>query len=249
VVLLHGLASSFEHNWREPGWFDLLTEAGRDVIEVELPGHGKGPHETDAAAFEDVPGEVARRIDRAGSGPVDGVGFSLGGHTLLTIATRAPERFRRLAILGVGDSALQPPTPEGRSVLDPRSSDLDPSRPTRTYALADAFDRALADGAESNASIEPEPPAQLFWRLARSAGNDPAVLARFLRRPTHALDGLDRITCPVLVVIGERDQFGPADQLVAALPSARLVTLRGTDHFTTTSDYRCLDAVLGFLDE
>jgi pimeloyl-ACP methyl ester carboxylesterase len=239
VVLLHGLASSFEHNWREPGWFDLLTEAGRDVIEVELPGHGKGPHETDT--FADVPGEVARRIDRAVSGPVDGVGFSLGGHTLLTIATRAPERFRRLAILGVGDSALQPPTPEGRS--DPRSSDLDPSRPTRTYVMADAFDRALADG------TEPEPPAQLFWRLARSAGNDPAVLARFLRRPTRALDGLDRITCPVLVVIGERDQFGPADELVAALPSARLVTLRGTDHFTTTSDYRCLDAVLGFLDE
>jgi pimeloyl-ACP methyl ester carboxylesterase len=227
VVLLHGLASTFEHNWREPGWFDLLTEAGRDVLEIELPGHGKGPHETDA--FEDVPAEVARRIDRAVSGPVDGVGFSLGGHTLLAIASRAPERFRRLAILGVGDSALRPPT--------------------RTYVMADAFDRALADGAESNASIEPEPPAQLFWRLARSAGNDPAVLARFLRRPTHALDGLERITCPVLVVIGERDQFGPADELVAALPSARLVTLRGTDHFTTTSDYRCLDAVLGFLDE
>jgi len=221
VVLLHGLASTFEHNWREPGWFDLLTEAGRDVVDVELPGHGNGPHETDT--FADVPAEVSRRIDRAVSGPVDGVGFSLGGHTLLTIATRQPDRFRRLAILGVGDSALRPPT--------------------RTYVMADAFDRALADG------IEPEPPTQLFWRLARSAGNDPAVLAKFLRRPTFALDGLDRITCPVLVVIGERDQFGPADELVAALPSARLVTLRGTDHFTTTSDYRCLDAVLGFLDE
>jgi pimeloyl-ACP methyl ester carboxylesterase len=240
VVLLHGLASSFEHNWREPGWFDLLTEAGRDVIEVELPGHGRGPHETET--FTDVPAEVARRIDRAVSGPVDGVGFSLGGHTLLTIATRQPGRFRRLAILGVGDSALEPPTYEGRSVLDPRSSDLDPSRQSRTYVLADAFDRALAEG------TEPEPPAQLFWRLARSAGNDPAVLATFLRRPTFALEGLERVTCPVLVVIGERDQFGPADALVAALPSARLVTLRGTDHFTTTSDYRCLDAVLGFLD-
>jgi pimeloyl-ACP methyl ester carboxylesterase len=238
VVLLHGLASSFEHNWREPGWFDLLTEAGRDVVEVELPGHGRGygpgrelagsgPHETDT--FADVPAEVTRRIDRAVPGPIDGVGFSLGGHTLLTIATRQPERFRRLAILGVGDSALQPPT--------------------GSHILADAFDAALAAGTESNASTEPEPPAQLFWRLARSAGNDPAVLAKFLRRPTHALDGLDRITCPVLVVIGERDQFGPADALVAALPAARLVTLRGTDHFTTTSDYRCLEAVLGFLDE
>jgi pimeloyl-ACP methyl ester carboxylesterase len=229
VVLLHGLASTFEHNWREPGWFDLLTEAGRDVLDIDLPGHGRvrtgdGPHATDPAAYADVPGEVARRITAATADPVDAVGFSLGGHTLLTIAAAQPERFRRLAILGVGDSALRPPT--------------------GSHVLADAFTGALAAG------TEPEPGvAQLFWRLARTAGNDPAVLAAFLRRPFRSVEAADiaRITCPVLVVIGDRDQGGPADELVAALPNASLVVLRGTDHFATTMDYRCMDAVLGFL--
>jgi pimeloyl-ACP methyl ester carboxylesterase len=226
VVLLHGLASSFDHNWREPGWVDLLTESGRDVLALDLPGHGIGPHETDPAAYANVPAQVANRIDRA-AGPgaqVDAVGFSLGGQTLLAIAAAQPEQFRRLAILGVGDAVIAP-----SSV--PRSLDL-----------AEVFVSAQ----------EPEPGVgQLFWRLARSAGNDPVALAAFVQRPPYAFDasGLARITCPVLVVIGDEDFGGPADGLVAALPQARSVVLRGTDHFTTTSDYRCMDAVLSFLDE
>jgi pimeloyl-ACP methyl ester carboxylesterase len=51
----------------------------------------------------------------------------------------------------------------------------------------------------------------------------------------------------VLVVLGDQDPAGPGDRLVAALPDARLVTLRGVDHFGTPSDVRCMQAVLGFL--
>ena len=236
-MLLHGLASSFEHNWREPGWVDLLTEAGRDVPAIDLPGHGPGPHETVPEAYADVPGAVARRIAELAPGArqVDAVGFSVGGHTLLAMAAAAPERFRRLAVLGVGDGALAPPAGGARTVL------------------ADAVTAATEPEAE---------PARLFWRLTRSAGNDPAAIAAFMRRDTRALDSkaLARISCPVLVVIGERDfgdacepnierSVGPADALTAALPHARLEVLRGTDHFGTTSDYRCIGAVLDFLGE
>jgi len=226
VVLLHGFASSFDHNWRAPGWVDLLTEAGRDVLEIDLPGHGQGPHETDPAAYADLPGAVARRIAEQApdARQLDAVGFSLGGHTLLAMAAAAPERFRRLAVLGVGDGALTQP--------------------------AGAASMMLAE--LLTAPTEPQAdPARLFWRLTRSAGNDPAAIAAFVRRETTALDtdALARISCPVLVVIGERDFVGPADALMAALPYARLEVLRGTDHFGTTSDYRCLGAVLDFLDE
>jgi pimeloyl-ACP methyl ester carboxylesterase len=225
-MLLHGLASSFEHNWREPGWVDLLTEAGRDVLDINLPGHGPGPHETVPEAYADVPGVVSRHIAAKApdAGQLDAVGFSTGGHTLLAIAATAPERFRRLAVLGVGDGALA--APAGSTAV----------------VLAEAV----------TAATEPEvDPARLFWRLTRSAGNDPAAIAAFVRRETTALhaDALARISCPVLVVIGERDFAGPSDALAAALPQARLEVLRGTDHFGTTSDYRCIGAVLDFLQE
>lgn len=229
MVPLHGLASSFEHNWREPGWYDLLTEAGRDVLTVDLPGHGKGPHETVPEAYADVPGEMARRIAREApdARAFDAVGFSMGASTLLSMAAAEPSKYRRLAVLGIGDGVITPTRETG---------------PPGSSALADAF----------TSPAEPDTgQGRLFWRLARTAGNDPAALSAFVRRPRRTIiaDDLARIGCPVLVVIGDRDPAYPAEALVAALPAARLHVLRGTDHFATTSDYRCLDAVLSFLAE
>ena len=172
-----------------------------------------------------MPWRAASRRRRLDAGQLDAVGFSTGGHTLLAIAATAPERFRRLAVLGVGDGAL--------------------AAPAGTHAQC-----VLAEAVA--AATEPEvDPARLFWRLTRTAGNDPAALAAFVRRetPRSTPTALARISCPVLVVIGDRDSCGPADALVAALPQARLEVLRGTDHFGTTSDYRCIGAVLDFLEE
>jgi pimeloyl-ACP methyl ester carboxylesterase len=60
-------------------------------------------------------------------------------------------------------------------------------------------------------------------------------------------EGLARISCPVLVVLGDQDFAGPADPLVEALSDVRLVTLRGVDHFATPKDFGFLDAGLDFL--
>jgi pimeloyl-ACP methyl ester carboxylesterase len=57
------------------------------------------------------------------------------------------------------------------------------------------------------------------------------------------------VTVPALVVIGDRDTVGPADRLTAALPQARMVVLKGVDHYATTSNFRCQDEVLRFLSE
>ena len=52
----------------------------------------------------------------------------------------------------------------------------------------------------------------------------------------------------VLVALGDRDFAAPGDRLVAALPDARLVTLRGVDHFATPKSFDFIDAALDFLD-
>ena len=60
---------------------------------------------------------------------------------------------------------------------------------------------------------------------------------------------LAQITCPVLVVLGDRDRSGPPDELVAAIPDAELQTLRGVDHFATPKNYEFLDAALTWVGE
>jgi pimeloyl-ACP methyl ester carboxylesterase len=220
IALVHGFASSFAHGWEHNGWTDLLADAGRKVLRVDLPGHGESPPTTDPAAFADVQGTMADVI--APHAPVDAVGFSTGARLLLGLAAEDPGLLSKLVVIGVGDNLL-------------RAEDREP--------LA----RALESGDEVAAE---DVGVRLFVRLARTAGNDPQALAAFLRRPDRPLteDDLARVACPVLVVIGDRDFSGPADRLVGALPDAELVTLRNVDHFAAPRDFNCINRSLGFID-
>lgn len=216
VVLVHGMASSFDLNWRRTGLADLLADAGREVLAVDLLGHGSAPAPHDPASYADL---TARVVDVLPDGPVDAVGFSLGAQTLLEAARDDPRRFGRLVLAGVGDTLLGP-------------QDREP----------------LARGLEA---VDPGAPGilGLFVRLAEGSGTDPLALAALLRRPARPLtpEDLARITCPVLLVLGDRDHAWPADALVAAFPDARLEALKGVDHFATPTDFGFLDATLDFL--
>ena len=52
MLLVHGFASSFALNWERNGWVDLLRDAGREVIAVDLLGHGTAPKPYDPSAYE-----------------------------------------------------------------------------------------------------------------------------------------------------------------------------------------------------
>jgi pimeloyl-ACP methyl ester carboxylesterase len=216
LVLLHGFASSFDHGWRQPGWVDILADFGCTVPEIDLPGHGSSARLTDPQDYADLDEQVFGTLP-AGD-PISAVGFSAGADLLLRMAVAHPERFEKIALLGLGDNALEA---ADASVL---------------------FESLASD-------VEPEDvQARLFHRLARSTGNDPKALAAFISRPRQPLrvEDLSTVTCPVLVVLGDRDMIPSADRLVAALPSATLVTLAGVDHFATPSDFGAIDASMRF---
>jgi pimeloyl-ACP methyl ester carboxylesterase len=217
VLLVHGFASSAEHNWRRPGWLDLLADCGRETIAVDLPGHGTAPKPADPAGYQGVEAHVATAVE--GREPLDAIGFSAGAHVLLRLAADQPGTFRRLALLGIGRGVLEPADPE--PIVAALTSEPDPENVT----------------------------GMVFRRLADGLGNDRDALIAFLRRPQRPLTPADlaRVAAHVLVVLGEQDPAGPGDGLVAALSDARLVTLRGVDHFGTPADVRCMQAVLGFL--
>ncbi|MCB1017074.1 MAG: alpha/beta fold hydrolase [Acidimicrobiales bacterium] len=216
VLLLHGFAASFERTWRDNGWCDLLADLGREVVGIDLLGHGTSDKPHDPGAYGDLERRVAETLP---PGPVDAIAFSLGARVLLGVAAEDPARFRRIVVAGVGANLFRADDPE-------------------------PIARALLDGAGEDDRV-----GQHFALLAAAPGNDPRALAACLRRPTAPLgeEQLARIDRPVLVVLGDRDFAGPADPLLAALPDARLATLRGVDHFATPKALGFLDAALDFL--
>lgn len=220
VMLVHGWGGSFAATWESTGFTALLADAGRDVIGVDLLGHGSAPKPHDPAAYADL---TARVVDALPGEPVDAIGFSLGALTLLRTAIADPSAFSRLVLAGIGRNVFEPDDTGVERIL----AGLDGTAP-----------------ADDNI-------ARLFARYAGQPGNDVTALAAVMRRPRAALittEQLATVTCPVLVVVGDKDFVHPADELVAALPDARQITLRNTDHFATPESFGFIDATLDFLD-
>lgn len=151
IVLLHGFASSYEHGWVRHGWPDLLADAGREVVGVELLGHGRRDRPHEPVDYAAVPEHALVQFPAT---PVDAIGFSAGAITLLRIAAAHPERVRRLVLLGIGDGVLGP-APQGRpSVLDALTGDEPPVEDLT---------------------------GTVFRRMADAEGNDRQALVAFLR--------------------------------------------------------------------
>ncbi len=230
VVLVHGWGGSFADTWERTGFTMLLADAGRQVIGVDLLGHGNAPKPHDPDAYADLGARIVEAITEQTGAPdtiVDAIGFSLGAMTLLRAAMGEPGRFRRLVLAGIG-----------RNVFE-RDEDA-------TREIVEAI-RAGSDTSDAGAGNR----ARLFAQYAHRPGNDPIALAAIMQRPPSAPPAaadLAAVTCPVLVAIGDQDFAGPADRLVDALPDARHQILRRTDHFATPESFVFIDATLEFLD-
>ena len=218
VLLVHGFATSARRTWTDNGWVDLLRDVGREVIAPDLLGHGDAAKPHDPAAYATLESDVAALLPDR---PVDAIGFSLGARVVLTLAAEAPDRFARVVVAGVGANLFR--TDDTSSVIA---------------------------GAVEGTDASDNPVVQYFAGLARQPGVDREALSACIRSRRPPLDAalLGKVTCPVLVVLGDRDFAGPADPLVDALPDVRFVPLRGVDHFATPKDFGFIDAALGFLD-
>ena len=218
MVLVHGLASSSEHGWRPAGWIDLLQEAGREVIAVDLPGHGTARRSTDPADYPDVAAEIAEAF--ADRGPVDAVGFSAGAHLLIECAARGLAAFNRLALLGVGPTLLD--SAKDMAAIFPEN----PAEDDGSNIAARLF-RGLARSAGNDLAAV-------------------SAFARRPVTPLTPAD-LAAVTCEVLVVTGERDQAGSPEELAAMFPNGTGQTIERADHFSIQSNMRAMDAVFRFL--
>src|SRR5690606_13052367 len=110
------------------GWLDLLADAGRTPLPIDLLGHGRADKPHDPSAYDAMEGLVA---DQLPTGPVDGIGFSLGARVLLTLASEQPHRFERLVLTGVGANLLRRDPSD--LVLRAIEGEGDPTNPVVQY--------------------------------------------------------------------------------------------------------------------
>jgi pimeloyl-ACP methyl ester carboxylesterase len=226
VVLVHGFAASRVQNWKEPGWYQTLVDAGYRVIAMDCRGHGDSdkPHDTAAYDHAIMAEDVVAVMEAAHAGQAFLMGYSMGGFISMHALMDHPELLRKLVIGGVGGSYFG-----------------------RAFGSRDAIADALVMPDKSKIS---DPVQKSFREFAEQAGKDRLALAacmRANRRPFTATE-LKQSQRPVLVVCGENDVLtGPPGPLAEAFADGRAVVVPRRDHMTAVGDKVYKQAVLEFL--
>jgi pimeloyl-ACP methyl ester carboxylesterase len=223
VVLLHGLTATRRYVVMGSR---ALERSGHRVVAYDARGHGRSTPAPDPGAYtyDELGGDLEAVLDQLQIERAVLAGASMGAHTSLWLALRAPERVAGLVVITPG--------------YEPETND-DPDRLARWDALADGLERGGVDGF-LEAYGRPDVPQA--WqetvvkviRQRLSLHEHPGAVADALRavprsRPFGGLEELGAITAPVAVVASgdEADPGHPqalAEAYAAAIPGARLIT-------------------------
>ena len=224
LLMVHGWGGSHQETWQNTGVEQLVNDAGKTVIGVDLLGHGTSEKPHDPQDYADISAPIRKAIGSRSIG-VDAVGFSLGAIALLDAALHNPNYFRKLMLVGVGDGLL------------------DPHKPDET-------ERIIA-GIDGTASLN-DILARQFGSYAKRSNNDPLALRAALLRPRKEPFSEAQLNCieaEIVLAVGDRDFVLPADRLANAFKHCRYVKLKNCDHFASTENFTFIDTLLGFFCE
>ncbi|ALJ14903.1 alpha/beta fold hydrolase [Sphingopyxis macrogoltabida] len=222
LILLHGLFSSAEVNWIKFGTAARIAEAGFRVIMPDLRVHGssEAPHEPENYPPDVLVHDLQDLIAHLGLGDFDLGGFSLGARTSVraVVAGMTP---RRLILGGMGLAGLAGWQRRGQF-----------------------FKRVIAEYETAKRGDD----TWLSIQFMKTMKIDRVAAALLLDSFTDTSpDMLAALTMPVLLVCGEQDQDnGSAEDLAAALPDARLVTIPGT-HMSSVTEPAMGEAIVAFV--
>jgi pimeloyl-ACP methyl ester carboxylesterase len=116
VVLVHGFASTVEHNWGGTGWIAALSKKYR-VIAVDVRGHGLSdkPREPRSYGYANMGADVTRLMDHLGIERALLMGYSMGASIAIELMLSRPERFRAIVL---GNRVRRRSGRQGRSRRD-----------------------------------------------------------------------------------------------------------------------------------
>jgi len=159
----------------------------RQVIAVDLQGHGRTADVDRPRRRELMADDLAALIRRLGLGRVDIAGYSLGGGVALLPAVRNPEVVKRLVLVS---------TPFRRSAFYP-----------------DILAQQAQVDAQAAEAMKQTPMYQLYASIAPRPQDWPRLLAKigeFMARDYDYSAQVAAIQVPVLIVAGDADIFPPS---------------------------------------
>ncbi|WP_458781720.1 alpha/beta fold hydrolase [Arthrobacter sp. D3-16] len=237
ILLLHGFSSSSKLNWEDTGWVAALLDAGRRVITVDLPGHGRSgaPEDMDSYSPSRIRADLLQVAFDAGVRPLqdgdpssglDIVGYSLGSRLAWEFGATQPEIVHRL-VLG------------GPNVADPLAA----------FDLVAAQDY-LADGTP----IADESSARLLkMALLLPSNNIFALLSLVEAIKAEPYDPAEAVPhVPMLLVAGDKDERAASLPQLAGLARTagamvEEVMLPGRNHTNAVTSRAFKQAAISFL--
>ena len=234
VVLLHGAYMSTG----AMQWLLSNLAKSRQVIAVDLQGHGRTADVDRPLQYEQMADDVAALMDHLGVARADVVGYSMGGGAALQLAVRHPERVRKLVAISAG------------------------------YRLDGMYPEVIAGIAEITPEVFYGTPwyDENYAAVAPRPEDFPVLVEKLKRLDAEEFDwsqGIKAIAAPTLLVFGDADVLRPEHMVelfrllgggvpgdMTGLPKARLAILPGTTHVTVMNrgDW-LLPMITEFLDE
>jgi pimeloyl-ACP methyl ester carboxylesterase len=180
LLLLHGGMGSIEMFL--PALPELAAE--REVIAVELQGHGRTAIGDRKISMEDLGDDMAVIVRELGYSEVDAMGYSFGGGVAFRFAVQHPEMVRRLVIMSAGFST---------GGFHP---EMRPMQAQMSSAAADM--------------MKDTPMYDSYMALAPRPEDFPVLLDRmgdFMREDYDYTEDVKKLEMPVMLVFGDSDMF------------------------------------------
>ncbi|HKU90891.1 MAG TPA: alpha/beta hydrolase [Steroidobacteraceae bacterium] len=217
-----------------------LTEH-RQVIAIDLQGHGRTGLGTRKFDLLDMGDDVAIVIDKLGYRQVDVLGYSFGGGVGFRFAAQHPDKVRRLVLVSVGfsDLAFFPEIREQQNQIGAASAEYMKETPMyKTYV-----------------AVAPKPDD--FPRLLQAIGD-------FMRGHYDYSADVKKLTMPTMLVYGDGDMYKPEHMIEfwkllggglrdagwqrENLSRNRLAILPDQTHYDIFFSPKLVDTALPFLD-
>jgi pimeloyl-ACP methyl ester carboxylesterase len=236
------------HQTPKSGWIwqPLFAQLGtvRTLIAPDTPGYGASDPPGSQASIEGFAGEMLtlmnqlERDDVIAPGPIDLIGYHTGSVTAVAMATIAPERVRRIALVSL--AAYSPEVRAAKLAALPAevALDEDGAHLTRMWQSIDAFTDRRASLAWKQASL-----TENLRAGARMYDGYRAVYRYDLEAALRVLPHETLILNP-----GD-DLFEPTRAAARRVPHARYIELAGVGHGLFEFETRRIcDILADFLD-